>query len=495
MTYSGTRTTYLLRGGDPAPGDPGAVRGVVGQLRSTVESVASAATLLRSVGNDSAVWTGPAAYAFVRKRDELLRRLDTAHGAYESAAGALQRWLQRLEAAQDEAHTIVVRAQQVARNTQYSPSALPAVPVPPALLALQRSRDALATRSRHEAEVCASELDVAVREVGHFQHSVWQNAAELLATGGKVLHDVGGQVVNEVGTGIGQLEHWAGREFDKIAPGLSDALQTASALLSVAALASLAIPVIGEAAAPILGTLALATAGALLAVDAVRAVRGKQDWWTVAGDALGVVPIGGVAGKVLNGARTARQFQSAARTAERLSATTGSQASVAARAWLKGNADAATWKALTAVSTTASKDALLLRDAARDAWGGVGVGGALKAVAHDLRHPLQATVDAWNAETTLRAYREVPLLEMWVPGHARELSAAATWAAAELRDVPDHAKVLNNWLLGVMGLPPEPTPAPAPPSPGPAPTPPPTPTPPTPTPPPAPSPAPTPTTP
>jgi hypothetical protein len=267
VTYS-QRVSPYLRGGDPAPGESGEIRRVLRGLRQTVEATEAATQVLQAVGVDAQLWTGSAADAFVAKRGELLRRLGTADQAYTDAANALERWLHQLEDAQDEAARIVQQAEAVMRQQPPpDPNSVFALTpaVPPALQAVQRRHDTLATRADADARCCAQALRVAAGSVGRYADSWWENVTNLLTAASDLLEEV---------------TPWLG-------------------------LLALAVPV--------LAPWVLAVDVLALTIDVVLAVDGKGSWTDVAGSALSVgLGVMGRTGKVMaSSARQATTFEAA----------------------------------------------------------------------------------------------------------------------------------------------------------------------------------------
>jgi hypothetical protein len=389
--------TPLLHGGDPAPGDPVAVRRLVRQLRSTVDSVADATTRLRAVGSDASVWTGRAADAFTHKRVELLRRLNTAHAAYESAADGLDGWVRRLELAQSEAASIVSRAQAVAQQAQLPPNAVPLVGVPAPLLALQKARDALEARARREAAACAGGLHEAIRDLAPFQHTGWQHFTEQVLAASHVLHEV---------------NKWLG----------------------VAMLALQFVPVVGEVGDIVL----LATGALMLGADLYLVHEKKATWGNVAGDVAGLALFGaGRAGEAMfRSARQAEQFTVAARGAGRLARELDSAGAPAAAAVV--GRDAA--------------DAALL---ARNVGARTGLGPSVVAAARDLVGAARPEADVLaTAARDASWYGSVPGLLQWspalrAPGAAGAVMVAAdTVDAATLGALDDEVRTLVDKALG-----------------------------------------------
>jgi hypothetical protein len=261
------RVSPYLTGGDPAPGDPAQVRRVICQLRQAVEAVQDALDVLRAVGVDVGLWTGPAADAFAAKRGDLQARLATADTAYTDAANALDRWARGLDDAQCEAAWIVAQAEAIMRQQPPDPNAafnpFPTVPAP--VLGLQRQHDRLAQRARADAQRCACELDAAAALVGRYERSLWEQVSGLLADASELLHAV--------------------------TPWLS--------------LAALFIPALG----PVVLGLDVLT----LAIDVVLLADGKQTWGDVAWDAVGVGlgVVGGAGETMSSSARAATRFDAA----------------------------------------------------------------------------------------------------------------------------------------------------------------------------------------
>ena len=372
------RATPLLPGGDPVPGDPAAVRRLVRQLRSTVDSVADATTRLRAVGSDASMWTGRAADAFTHKRTELLRRLNTTHAAYESAADVLDGWVRRLELAQSEAASIVSRAQAVAQQAQLSQTAVPLVGVPAPLLALQKARDALEARARRDAGACASGLNEAIRDLAPFQHTGWQHVTEHVLAASHVLHEV---------------NKWLG----------------------VAVLALQFVPVVGE-----VGDLALLATGALmLGADLYLVHERKATWGDVAGDTVGLALGGaGKAGAVMfRTAREAEQFAVAARGAGRFARE------------LDG-------AALPAAAAVVGRDAADAARLARNVRAQTGLGPSIAAAARELV-PGAARREADTLAAVARdasGYGPVPGLLRWSPALRAPAAGGAAMVAADTVD-------------------------------------------------------------
>ncbi|BEL04227.1 hypothetical protein Q0Z83_024180 [Actinoplanes sichuanensis] len=277
------RTAPLLRRGDPAPGDSEVIAAVIARLRDAARTAGDAVVLLGRIGADVTLWTGPAADACGRRRDEIVRRLQAAESAYTGAAEDLTRWLQTLGALQATAAQIAREANDLQRSAETNNAltvfASPATPNVPGLAALQRRHDDVAAQATAAAKTCAVALGHASDIVEKFRHSRWQNI-------GDVLHDV------------------------------SDVLGTAVLVLTVASafppLAPLALP----AAAAGRGLL-LAVDVAKLGVDLKLVADGDASWSTVGGDTVDVATGGLGAGfrPMAKAAKAEHQLRTAAETA------------------------------------------------------------------------------------------------------------------------------------------------------------------------------------
>lgn len=107
---------WSVFGGNPAPGDPDAVRAIAARLRDLADGVGVQSRLLQSVGSDSeSIWVGPAASAFRPHLDKLPDQLGKLTTSYGQAADALDAYWPALADAQQMA----VEAWHKARAAQY----------------------------------------------------------------------------------------------------------------------------------------------------------------------------------------------------------------------------------------------------------------------------------------------------------------------------------------------------------------------------------------
>jgi uncharacterized protein YukE len=415
------RTTYLLHGGDPAPGDPAAARRMVGRLRSAVDSVADAANLIRGIGTDRDMWTGTGADAFAHKLNELLRRLSTAQAAYESAADALSRWTSRLEAAQHEAASIVSRA-QAAAHAAAAQTGGHLVGRPPALVALQHARDTLERRARADARTCAHALEAASQQVGHFHHSLrqqmdqnWHGFLDDLDVVSKVLHHV-------------------------------------SEALAVITLVTAFIPVV-NAATPVLELLTLASTVAMTAADVTLAASGRRQWTVVAEDGVGLA-LGGagkVAGRIFKQAKAAEQFGASAKEARGLATGFGRELRQAEVRWVTGQGSLDEAALMGKLRGTARADAAELRSLAREAQSESGLGAALRQVAQDPAGFAEAAEA--KAVKDAAQYFKLPGLAQWFPSDRGEAIAFGIdhgLEGSDLWNAPRDISKTVDWVRRVL---------------------------------------------
>ncbi|MGI5174963.1 WXG100 family type VII secretion target [Dactylosporangium sp. CA-152071] len=367
------RTSSLLRGGDPAPGDPAAVRRLVLQLRDAVDRIGDATALIRAVGADGTVWTGAAASAFTARRTQLLTRLNTAHSAYDGAADALQRWLTSLQHAQAEAAAIVAKAHALPPADGH-PS--------PALAALQHARDRLEARARAEARACAHDVEAATDAVGQFAHGFWQHVSD---------------------------------ELTKDLLAANHVLEKASALLGMAALLTCWIPFAGQ----VFATAALATSALLVVSDALLFAGGHKSGKELLVDAGGLAlgGAGGAAKGAFAAAKQASVFTAAAGQAERVAAQ-------AERAGARG------------ILTNAAGDADLFAALAGAARADSSAGVAFRSAVFDTVHPIRSAqggiIDASVTRPLVdlaQHYRPMTLLEQWRPSDVTQLVSGAVVTA------------------------------------------------------------------
>lgn len=275
MMMLGPRTSPLLRGGDPVPGDGEQITAVVRRLREIGETAGDTATLLGHIG-----WTGKAADAFAVRRHELLERLQTAQSAYTGAADVLRGWLGRLQELQAEATRIAAEAERLRQSAQAENPATVFATIgaagPPGSAALQQRHDDVARRARVEAQRCAEQLAAAVSQVRRFQHSTWEHITSELLTA-------------------------------------SDVLGKISLALTILAVVTIPFP----PAAAAFGIASKVAGGLKLGIDVVLAADGKKSWTTIGVDAIGFgLGVGGKGASGMTGlARTEAKLRTAAQAA------------------------------------------------------------------------------------------------------------------------------------------------------------------------------------
>lgn len=110
---------WSVFGGNPAPGDPDAVRAIATQLRNLADGVDTQTRLLRSVGGDSeSIWVGPAANAFKPHVDKLPGQMDKLTQSYRDAGDALDGYWPDLRAAQQMAVQALFKAQSALQQIE-----------------------------------------------------------------------------------------------------------------------------------------------------------------------------------------------------------------------------------------------------------------------------------------------------------------------------------------------------------------------------------------
>ncbi|WP_433205805.1 putative T7SS-secreted protein [Dactylosporangium sp. CS-047395] len=422
-TTAALRTTTVLRGGDPAPGDGWAVQEVIRQLRDTVTAVQSASAVLTGIGTDRDVWTGPAAEAFAPRKEDLSRRLATAGRAYGRAADALDHWWRRLSDLQTEAAEVAALARRAhdehqaeqARLAACSPGPPPVVPPgpPPAVVALQRRHDAIAADAARDRKACEAEIDAA--------------AAELGGSGGR-----------------GFFEMLKGALVEG-----AEILHTIREVLGVVALIATFFPVI----APFVDTLYLAVAAISLVVDLTLVATGDGDWGTVGESALSVV-LGGV-GKLgtvaRTGAQNAGKLEFAADAAKNSARFGEKAAPILLALGMTDKAAVTAAKAGLAAERSADYATTAIHVAGDTTRTGV-VAGAVR----ETLHPIQAGREAKAVQDLIKessGYGRLPKLEQWVPaGHrAPAIGGMLAEGADKGYEVYQDYKKVDKWIKGQTG--------------------------------------------
>jgi uncharacterized protein YukE len=98
-------------GGNPVPGDPGAVQGLAQQFRDFSDQVRQQTALLQNIHDGvGGVWTGPAAQSFTPHLSRLPGQLTELQASYGEAADALDGYWPQLQQAQSEAVSALAKA-------------------------------------------------------------------------------------------------------------------------------------------------------------------------------------------------------------------------------------------------------------------------------------------------------------------------------------------------------------------------------------------------
>jgi hypothetical protein len=387
-----------LRGGDPAPGDDDAITTVICHLREVSATAGDAVVLLGRIGSDVDLWTGPAAEACGRRRDELVRRLQAAQSAYTDAADTLARWLVKLQPLQVEAAQIAWQAARMEQSAQadgtLSVFASPATPAVPGLERLQRQHDDVRERATAAARICAQELDRATNLVKQFKHSDWENLSDFLHDA----HDVLGTAVF--------------------------ALTIATAFM--------------PALAPVLmaGKLTLIAVDVLkLGVDVKLVADGDKGWGTVAGDAFDLtVDVAGAGfGGMAKAARAEDQLRAGAAAAEKSAAELAN----------------AVDPALREAGRISAANATRFADHAHTAAGKLAAG-FTGAARREILHPVETLKrDREMADVVkhAEAYAKLPPLRQWLPpGHGHVVLADTGVKILEANEAREN---ITKWISGI----------------------------------------------
>jgi ElaB/YqjD/DUF883 family membrane-anchored ribosome-binding protein len=323
-------------GFDPAPGDTGSVDQLVSRLNRAAGALSGAHQLLTSVASGGSAWEGEAAKAFAGKVGELPGYLDDSAQAVKEASSQLGGWSRtlasyqetarryeqqaaearkRLEAAQTRVDQATGAYNQAAENPAFSLAGR-YYTSDTELAAAQRQLDA----AQQDLKDAGSRLDAAKGQLSEIEDeldALIKQAKELLEhhqdDAGKVADSLrkatkgapSTSVWDKLGDAFKRIGHkikdWATEHADLLKK-IGDIASAASAVLGIAALATVWCP-------PLSGALAGAAAGAsVVALGAHGLAKlGGADvkWSTLIGDGIGAFPFGktvGIAGKGITAA-------------------------------------------------------------------------------------------------------------------------------------------------------------------------------------------------
>ncbi|HEX6595711.1 MAG TPA: hypothetical protein VF045_02170 [Acidimicrobiales bacterium] len=261
--------TWEALGGDPAPGDAGAVDRLAERFSSIADDAADARRRLDRFrqGVDDSIWRGESARAFKDEIGKLPPRLGKLHQSYATAAEGMAAYARSLRALQDEARTALAQARGAERDAE----------------AHERSRDLVQAADPGGPTIVHDEAIAAAR-------------ARLAATGDRV-DAIRGRRRAAESAAIAKLEQaqdqgipndppWkrVWNAIDKWVDDHADILKKISGVLkAVAAVAGVIslIPGLGV----VFGPIALLAAGSALLLDATLAATGNGSWKTLLVDA------------------------------------------------------------------------------------------------------------------------------------------------------------------------------------------------------------------
>ncbi|WP_377269803.1 putative T7SS-secreted protein [Peterkaempfera sp. SMS 1(5)a] len=350
-------SAFPALGFDPAPGDTGNVDQLVDRLNRAAGALSGAHQLLTSVASGGSTWEGEAAKAFAGKVGELPGYLDDSAQAVKEASSQLGGWSLTLASYQETARRYEQQAAEARQKLEDAETR-----VDQATGAYNQAADnpAFGLQGRFYSD--ASELDAAQKQLDAAQKTVDEAAGRLDAAKGQLSEiqdeldavikqakellehhqDDAGKVAkslrkatkgapstsiwDKLGDAFQRIGHkikdWATEHADLLKK-IGDIASAASAVLGIAALATVWCP-------PLSGALAGAAAGAsVVALGAHGLAKlGGADvkWSTLIGDGIGAFPFGktvGIAGKGVTAAGRALKLGRVAGSGRILNATGG----------------------------------------------------------------------------------------------------------------------------------------------------------------------------
>lgn len=274
-------------GADPTPGDVHGTGSLAGSLRDLAGGLGDTAGRLRRI--EAGEWRGQAAQAFVdQTHQDLLPLVERARDAFDTGRDALLRWQTQLAAFQAEAERLEreaataaagVSAAQAARNqprvTAPEDTARVVGELADAVDSAQAGLTAVRKRSLdlHQRYLdAADEVGAALEKAADqaLQHHLWQQIGDTVADGWEKTWD------------------WVQEHADDFA-AVGDALSTLSSVFATLAILTSWLEPAGAVFAA--GAL-LTSAGALAAHGIAKAAGADVGVVTLAGDALGLIPLG-----------------------------------------------------------------------------------------------------------------------------------------------------------------------------------------------------------
>ncbi|MFJ1705537.1 putative T7SS-secreted protein [Kitasatospora sp. NPDC088346] len=319
-------------GFNPAPGRVDSVNALVSQLNATAGSLESAHRTLVSVGQAGGSWQGEAASAFAGKVGELPQIMQDSLDAVKSASGQLDGWGRQLSGYQDTAKRYEAAAQEAkqrmeaaeARKSDATSRYNQAADDPAFSLAGQfftddRSLADAQTKinaAKQQLDSASSQLETASRELSQIEdelQDIVKQAKELLEhhqddaeKTAKALRKANQNaphtsVWSKIGDGFKKLgnsiKEWATKHADTLKK-IGDIAGAASAVLGIAALATMWCP-------PLSAALGAGAAGASVIAAGAHGLAklggANVSWTTIALDGVGALPFVGTAAKGIKG--------------------------------------------------------------------------------------------------------------------------------------------------------------------------------------------------
>ncbi|CAL9398772.1 hypothetical protein SUDANB6_01412 [Streptomyces sp. enrichment culture] len=314
---------YPALGFNPAPGELESVDDLTGKLARAVTGLENAHATLTGISKGGKTWEGQAANAFAEKVGDLPKYLGDSRDALRSAQTQLRAWYAKLADYQDKAKQYETQARTAKEKEKAGQSAYDKATAAynqaaadPALRLAGRYYTSQAELDKAQAQIDAagdrlkkagSELDAAAKQLDaareefetilkraeelleHHQSDARTIADKLTKANGKAPDPGFFEGLADAFTRLGHsIQNWCTEHADLLNK-IGDWLSIASTVMGVASLLTLWCPPLAGAFALAGGALSL---GALAAHGGAKLGGADVSMMDLAGDALGVVPIG-----------------------------------------------------------------------------------------------------------------------------------------------------------------------------------------------------------
>lgn len=330
---------YPFLGFNPAPGKLGSVDDLTGKLARAVSGLENAHATLTGISKGGKTWEGRAASAFAEKVGDLPKYLGDSRDALRSAETQLKSWRSKLadyqeKAKQYEDQAKIAKEHEKAGQSGYdkATAAYNQAAADPALRLAGRYYTSQAELDRAQAQIDAagsrlrkagSDLDAASKQLDaaraefedilkkaeelleHHQSDARAIADQLTKANGKAPDPGFFEGLADAFTRLGHnIQNWCTKHADLLNK-IGDWLSIASAVMGVASLLTLWCPPLAGAFALAGGALSL---GALAAHGGAKLGGADVSMMDLAGDALGVVPLGKLGQVAFKGTKVAMKI-------------------------------------------------------------------------------------------------------------------------------------------------------------------------------------------